>query len=105
MSRSVVNSWTSLEISLAILPRHTNCRTADLDLGRLATAFGLLRVPRMPEIKHASVALRHFSPSAVDPDSVKARARGPLCACGANGAGSAWGTCLCVSVGRCLHAA
>lgn len=34
-------------------------------------ALGLLRVPRMAEIKHASVALRHFTPSPVDPDTVK----------------------------------
>lgn len=41
-------------------------------MGRLAMALGLLRAPRMAEIKHASVALRHFSPSPVDPDTVKA---------------------------------
>jgi len=46
-------------------------RLAEMDLGRLGMAFGLLRMPRMSEIKHAAVALRNFTPSKVDPDSVK----------------------------------
>lgn len=50
---------------------HSRPLHADLDLGQLAMAMGLLRVPRMPEIKHASVALRNFTPSDVDPDTVK----------------------------------
>ena len=47
-------------------------RLADVDLGRLGHVFGLLRMPRMAEIKHAAVALKSFRPSAVDPDTVKA---------------------------------
>ena len=53
-------------------------RLADLDLGRLGMAFALLRMPRMPEIKHAAVALRHFVPSSVDPDSVKVQCLEPF---------------------------
>ncbi len=47
-------------------------RLGDVDLGRLGHVFGLLRMPRMAEIKHAAVALKHFRPSPVDPDTVKA---------------------------------
>lgn len=49
-------------------------RLADVDLGVLGHVFGLLRMPRMAEIKHAAVALKNFRPSPVDPDTVKARA-------------------------------
>ena len=45
-------------------------RLVDVDLGRVGLAFGLLRMPRMAEIKHAAVALKNFAPSPVDPDSV-----------------------------------
>lgn len=44
----------------------------DLELGRLATAFALLRLPRMPEIKQGGRTLAGFTPSAVDPDSGEA---------------------------------
>ena len=47
-------------------------RLADVDLGQLGHVFGLLRMPRMAEIKHAAVALKNFRPSPVDPDTVKA---------------------------------
>ncbi len=47
-------------------------RAAGLDLGRLATAFALLRLPRMPELPGAGQQLPHFSPSPVDPGTVKA---------------------------------
>lgn len=49
-------------------------------MGRLAASFGLLRLPHMPEVKKAlmqqpgggsSGGLEHFTPSAVDIDSVK----------------------------------
>lgn len=46
-------------------------RLADVDLGLVGRAFGLLRMPRMAEIKHAAVALKNFTPAAVDPDNVK----------------------------------
>ena len=47
-------------------------RAADLDLGRLATAFALLRLPRMPELPGSGQQLPHFTPSPVDPGTVKA---------------------------------
>ncbi len=50
-------------------------RLADVDLGRLGHVFGLLRMPRMAEIKHAAEALKNFRPSPVDPESVKVCAR------------------------------
>ena len=46
-------------------------RLADVDLGLVGLAFGLLRMPRMAEIKHAAVALKNFTPSPADPDAVK----------------------------------
>ena len=46
-------------------------RLADVDLGRLGHVFGLLRMPRMAEIKHAAQALKNFRPSPVDPETVK----------------------------------
>ena len=46
-------------------------RLADLDLSRLAYAFGLLRLPRMPEVKKARG--EGFVPSEVDPDTVRFR--------------------------------
>lgn len=46
-------------------------RLADLQLGHLAMSLGLLRMPRMPEIKKAPSSLQHFVESSVDPDSVK----------------------------------
>ena len=50
-------------------------RLADVDLGRLGHVFGLLRMPRMAEIKHAAEALKNFRPSPVNPDTVKVCAR------------------------------
>lgn len=46
-------------------------RIQDLSLGRLATAMGLLRLPRMPETK--KVPQGEFSQSPVDPESVPFR--------------------------------
>jgi Domain of unknown function (DUF4217) len=51
-------------------------RLADLDLGALGMTFGLLRMPKMPEIKGAA-SLRNFTPSDVDPDSVKVLGSAP----------------------------
>jgi hypothetical protein len=41
----------------------------DLALGPLATSFALLRLPRMPEIKHGGRGLPGFTASDVDPDT------------------------------------
>lgn len=41
----------------------------DLALGQLATAFALLRLPRMPELKQARGALDGFKPSLIDPET------------------------------------
>lgn len=46
-------------------------RITDLDLPQLGTAFGLLRLPKMPELRKAAGALAAFQPSSVDPDQVK----------------------------------
>lgn len=47
-------------------------RLSDVDLGRLAYCFGLLRLPRMPEIKRKGRTLA-FEPSSVDPETVPFR--------------------------------
>ncbi|KAL6772411.1 hypothetical protein ACKKBG_A30145 [Auxenochlorella protothecoides x Auxenochlorella symbiontica] len=46
-------------------------RIQDVPLGQLATAFGLLRLPGMPEVKKAGIRLAGFEPSAIDVDSIK----------------------------------
>ncbi|KAK7089702.1 ATP-dependent RNA helicase DDX55-like isoform X2 [Littorina saxatilis] len=43
-------------------------RLKDLDFGQLATGFGLLRIPKMPELKGKIV--KSFTPAEVDLDSV-----------------------------------
>ncbi len=48
-------------------------RAKELDLGRLATALGLLRLPRMPELRGAAGAAS-FMPSPVNPATVKVTA-------------------------------
>ena len=45
-------------------------RLSDLDLGDLAMAFALLRLPKMQELKKG-VSLASFVTSTVDPDTVK----------------------------------
>ncbi len=40
-------------------------RIQDLALGRVATSFALLHLPRMPEVKKARGQLEHFTPSQV----------------------------------------
>ena len=45
-------------------------RAQELDLGRLATAFALLRLPGMPELARMH-SLPNFTPSPVDPNTVK----------------------------------
>ncbi len=54
-------------------------RFKELSLGRLAAAFALLRLPRMPETKRCDTA-PHFAPSEVAQDDVpyKDRAREKL---------------------------
>jgi len=53
-------------------------RLAELDLGKLATGIGLMGLPKMPETtgKHAKSKITTFTPSSVDPDSVKFRDKG-----------------------------
>ncbi len=51
-------------------------RSEGLDLGRLATAFALLRLPRMPELRGLG-DLPNFTPSPVDPSTVKVPRYGP----------------------------
>ncbi|KAG1653913.1 hypothetical protein FOA52_003829 [Chlamydomonas sp. UWO 241] len=46
-------------------------RLQDLSLGRLATAMGLLRLPAMPELKKGAGSIEGFTPSSVDPASVR----------------------------------
>lgn len=53
-------------------------RLAEMDLGELGHAFALLRMPRMAEIKHAAVSLNSFTPSSVDPDTVKVHPLGGM---------------------------
>ena len=45
-------------------------RPQELDLGRLATAFALLKLPGMPELAHQRT-LPNFTPSTVDPGTNK----------------------------------
>ena len=45
-------------------------RAQELDLGRLATAFALLKLPGMPELAHQRT-LPNFTPSSVDPKTIK----------------------------------
>lgn len=45
-------------------------RSEGLDLGHLATAFALLRLPRMPELRGLG-DLPNFTPSPVDPNIIK----------------------------------
>ncbi|KXZ43700.1 hypothetical protein GPECTOR_82g234 [Gonium pectorale] len=47
-------------------------RLQELNIGRLATGLGLLRLPRMPDLKRP-LGAAEFSPSAVDPASVPYR--------------------------------
>ena len=66
--------WPAVDHArLQAMPR-SQCRyifrMKDLDLGRLATALGLLRLPRMPELR-GGVGTAAFVPSAVDPGTVK----------------------------------
>ncbi|GIM10265.1 hypothetical protein Vretimale_14058 [Volvox reticuliferus] len=44
-------------------------RLQDLNVGRLATGLGLLRLPKMPDLKKP-LGLEHFTPSPVDPATV-----------------------------------
>ena len=46
-------------------------RLQQLDVGGLARGFGLLRLPRLIEIKKTHKGLSSFKPSDIDPDSVK----------------------------------
>lgn len=46
------------------------CVVQDLDVGRLARALGLLRLPRMPDMRKPKGA-DTFVPSAIEPETVR----------------------------------
>lgn len=46
-------------------------RLQDMDLGALARACALLRLPKMPEVRRLRSRTEGFQPSAVDPHAVK----------------------------------
>ncbi|KAI7845551.1 hypothetical protein COHA_000842 [Chlorella ohadii] len=75
--RLVMEAGTKAFVSYVRAYKEHHCkfifRPQDLALGRLATAFALLRLPRMPEIKQGGKGLEGFTPSKVDPDSVRFR--------------------------------
>ena len=51
----------------------------DVDLGKLAEGYALLRLPRMPEVKKGR-GVEGFVPSSVDPDTGECSgARGVRC--------------------------
>ncbi|KAK9918182.1 hypothetical protein WJX75_002016 [Coccomyxa subellipsoidea] len=72
--REVMEKGTSAFVSYMRGYREHQCRfifrAEGLDLGRLATAFALLRLPRMPELRGLG-DLPNFTPSSVDPNTVK----------------------------------
>jgi len=39
-----------------------SCRWKELEIGKLATGFGLLQLPSMPEVKHHSLSIDGFEP-------------------------------------------
>jgi len=49
----------------------------DLDLGRLATGFGLLHLPRMPELKDKDFP--NFEPVVMDYNSISFKSADQLC--------------------------
>ncbi|CAL8464167.1 g3702 [Coccomyxa elongata] len=72
--REVMEKGTSAFVTYVRGYREHQCRfifrSEALDLGRLATAFALLRLPRMPELRGLG-DLPNFTPSPVDPITVK----------------------------------
>lgn len=49
---------------------YTKCRwVQDLDLGGVATSYGLLKMPRMPELK--KIQIQNFTPAEIDVNSIK----------------------------------
>ncbi len=50
---------------------HLECRFKDLDFGALAMSFGLLRLPKMSELKNGRIDVSSFKPSTVNPDTVR----------------------------------
>ncbi|GAX83788.1 hypothetical protein CEUSTIGMA_g11213.t1 [Chlamydomonas eustigma] len=73
--REVMEAGTRAFVSYVRGYKEHHCkyifRIQDLNLGRLATLFALLRLPKMPEVKKARGQLEHFTPSLVNPDTVK----------------------------------
>lgn len=78
--RDVMEKATRAFVSYARGYREHQCRfifrVADLPFGALAALFGLLRMPKMPELARVNAKrLEGFAPSEVDPDSVAFRDR------------------------------
>jgi len=48
---------------------HINLLSTDLEFGKLATGFGLLRLPKMPELKNKIIS--DFTPVDMDFNSIK----------------------------------
>ncbi|KAK9791145.1 hypothetical protein WJX73_001123 [Symbiochloris irregularis] len=78
--RDVMEKGTRAFVSYVRAYREHQCRfifrMEELDLGRLAMAFGLLRLPRMPELAR-SKAITNFTPSSVDLDAIKYKDKTP----------------------------
>ena len=68
--RAVMDKTTRAFVSYIRAYREHHCRfifrLQDLDIGRLATGYGLLRLPKMPELK--KVDLTNFEKPAETPD-------------------------------------
>jgi ATP-dependent RNA helicase DDX55/SPB4 len=73
LRRLIMEAGTKAFVSYVRAYKEHHCkfifRPQDLALGRLASAFALLRLPRMPEIKQGGKGLEGFTPSTVDPDT------------------------------------
>ena len=79
--REVMEAGTRAFVSYVRGYKEHHCkfifRIQDLSLGRLATSFALLRLPRMPEVKKVNKgSIEHFTPSLVDPESVRFKDKG-----------------------------
>jgi ATP-dependent RNA helicase DDX55/SPB4 len=79
--REVMEAGTKAFVSYVRGYKEHHCkfifRIQDLSLGRLATSFALLRLPRMPELKKVNKgSIEHFTPSSVDPETVRFKDKG-----------------------------
>lgn len=77
--KSSINKW-SLQIQLSCNQYiHVSIFTehfSDLDYGKLATGFGLLRIPKMPELRGKTVG--SFTPADVDFDAIPFKWENPV---------------------------